>query len=632
MLVGVGGKTAVFRFFTVWHEPVKMKAIFSKTRWIMAARKAWHEMTKELVDVAMGRRPADLVVRNGRLVSVYSGEILPGMDVAVCGCRIAYVGPDASHAIGEGTRVVEANGRYLIPGLCDGHMHVESGMVTVTEFVRAVLPHGTTSMFIDPHEIANVLGLPGVWLMHEEASRMPNNVYVQMPSCVPSAPGLETPGATIGPDEVAEAMPWPHIVGLGEMMNFPGVFSNDDKMHEEMMETMKAGKVVGGHYASPDLGLPFHGYVAGGPADDHEGTRMEDAVARVRQGMKAMLRLGSAWYDVATQVKAITEMGLDSRNFILCTDDSHSGTLVNEGHMNRVVRHAIAQGLPPITAIQMATLNTAEHFGVARDIGSITPGRYADMILSSDLVSLPIELVVARGDVVAENGRLTINLPQTTYPDYAKNTIKLGKTLTPTDFDVTIANRQSPVTVRTIGVIENQAPTRALQHTLAVSDGFIQPDMAQDVAQIALVERHRATGNVVNAFVSGFGFNVPCAVGSTVAHDSHHMIVVGTDKADMARAANRLGEVGGGIVVYKEGQEIALVEMPIAGLMSNERAEIVAAKAARMVQALAECGCTLNNANMQLSLLALVVIPELRISDLGLVDVTKFEIVPLVVE
>ena len=598
----------------------------------MAKRKAWHEMAKELVDVAMGRRPADLVVRNGRLVSVHSGEILPNMDVAVCGCRIAYVGPDASHAIGAGTKVVEANGRYLLPGLCDGHMHVESGMVTVTEFVRAVLPHGTTSMFIDPHEIANVLGLPGVWLMHEEASRMPNNVYVQMPSCVPSAPGLETPGATIGPDEVAEAMPWPHIIGLGEMMNFPGVYFNDDKMHDEIAETMKAGKTVGGHYASPDLGLPFHGYVAGGPADDHEGTRMEDAVARVRQGMKAMLRLGSAWYDVATQVKAITEMGLDSRSFILCTDDSHSGTLVNDGHMNRVVRHAIAQGLPPITAIQMATLNTAEHFGVARDIGSVTPGRYADMVLTSDLVTLPIELVIARGDVVAENGRLSINLPQTTYPDYAKNTIKLGKTLTPTDFNIPIANPQSQVTVRTIGVIENQAPTRALQHTLSVADGLIQPDMAQDVAQIALVERHRATGNVVNAFVSGFGFNVPCAIGSTVAHDSHHMIVVGTDKTDMARAANRLGEVGGGIVIYKEGQEIALVELPIAGLMSNERAEIVAGKAARMVQAFVECGCTLNNANMQLSLLALVVIPELRISDLGLVDVTKFEIVPLVVE
>ncbi|MCA9922544.1 MAG: adenine deaminase, partial [Anaerolineales bacterium] len=330
----------------------------------MNKRQPWHELSKQLVDVAMGRQPADMVIQNGRWVNVHSGEILPGTDVAVSGSRIAFVGEDASHTIGEKTKVIQANGRYLIPGLCDAHMHVESGMVTVTEFARAVIPHGTTSMFIDPHEIANVLGLPGVKLMHDEAATLPINIYVQMPSCVPSAPGLETPGASIGPAEVAEAMTWPGIIGLGEMMNFPGVFNSDSHMHDEMAATMKAGKVVGGHYASLDLGLPFHGYAAGGPADDHEGTRMTDAIARVRQGMKAMLRLGSAWYDVATQVKAITEQGLDSRNFILCTDDSHSGTLVHDGHMNRVVRHAIAQGLKPITAIQMATLNTAQHFGV----------------------------------------------------------------------------------------------------------------------------------------------------------------------------------------------------------------------------------------------------------------------------
>lgn len=204
------------------------------------------------------------------------------------------------------------------------------------------------------------------------------------------------------------------------MMNFPGVFLSDDKMHAEMAETMKAGKTIGGHYASLDLGLPFHGYAAGGPADDHEGTRVEDAVARVRQGMKAMLRLGSAWYDVASQVKAITEQGLDSRSFILCTDDSHSGTLVNDGHMNRVVRHAIAQGLNPITAIQMATLNTAQHFGVEKDVGSITPGRYADIVISSDLVNLPIELVIANGEILAQDGQLTANLPRTATPTSPK--------------------------------------------------------------------------------------------------------------------------------------------------------------------------------------------------------------------
>jgi adenine deaminase len=595
----------------------------------MTQRQPWHQVTKDLVDVAMGRKPATMVIKNGRWVNVHSGEIIPNTDVAVWHSRIAYVGENADHTIGEETKVVAGNGRYLIPGLCDAHMHVESGMVTVTEFARAVIPHGTTSMFIDPHEIANVLGLPGVKLMHDEAQTLPINVYVQMPSCVPSAPGLETPGASIGPAEVAEAMTWPGIIGLGEMMNFPGMFNSDEKMHAEVAETMKAGKIVGGHYASPDLGRAFHGYVAGGPADDHEGTRAADAIARVRQGMKAMLRLGSAWYDVATQVKAITEQGLDSRNFILCTDDSHSGTLVHDGHMNRVVRHAIAQGLKPITAIQMATLNTAEHFGVEKDIGSITPGRYADIIISSDLITLPIEIVIAGGQIIAENGNITTDIPPYDYPDFAKNTVKLGKKLQPSDFDVPISNLQSPVSTRVIGVIENQAPTRALERELPVQDGLVQMDIANDVCQIALVERHQATGGVTNGFVSGFGFNVPCAVATSVAHDSHHMIVVGTDKDDMARAANRLGEVGGGVVVFKEGQEIALVELPIAGLMSDERAEIVADKAARMVQAMAECGCTLNNAYMQLSLLALVVIPELRISDLGIVDVTKFEVVEL---
>jgi len=604
-------------------------------------RQPWHEMTQDLVAVAMGRKHADTVICNGRWVNVHSGEILPGTDVAIFGGRVAYVGPDASHCIGPRTRIIEAKQRYLVPGLCDAHMHVESGMVTVTEFARAVIPHGTTSMFIDPHEIANVLGLPGVRLMHDEAAMMPINVYVQMPSCVPSAPGLETPGATIGPDEVAEAMTWPGIIGLGEMMNFPGVFNGDGKMHAEMAATLRAGKVIGGHYAAPDLGRPFHGYVAGSPADDHEGTRLEDAVARVRQGMKAMLRLGSAWYDVAAQVKAITDMGLDSRNFILCTDDSHSGTLVGEGHMNRVVRHAIAQGLRPMTAIQMATLNTALHFGVEKDIGSITPGRYADIILTGDLAALPVEMVIAGGQVVAENGRITIDIPPYAYPDFAVGTVKLGKRLEAGDFDVvmttdkglqtTDTSSSSVVRVRVIGVVENQAPTKALERDLPVVNGLIQPDSTQDICRIALVERHRATGAVTNGFVSGFGFNVQCAVASTVAHDSHHMIVVGTDAADMALAANRLGEVGGGVVVYKEGQEIALVELPIAGLMSDERAEVVAAKAERMVEAFTECGCTLHNAYMQLSLLALVVIPELRISDMGIVDVRSFEVVPLVV-
>jgi adenine deaminase len=505
-------------------------------------------------------------------------------------------------------------------------------MLTVTQFARAVVPHGTTSMFIDPHEIANVLGLPGVRLMHDEAAGLPLNVFVEMPSCVPSAPGLETPGATISPEDVAEAMTWPNIIGLGEMMNFPGVIAGDSKMLAEIGHTMRAGKTVGGHYASPDLGPAFHAYVAGGPADDHEGTRVEDAIARVRQGMRAMLRLGSAWFDVATQIKAVTEQGLDPRNFILCTDDCHSGTLVNEGHMNRVLRHAIAQGLKPITAIQMCTLNTASHFGLERELGSITPGRRADLILTSDLITLPIELVMAHGRILAERGKLTAEFPPFAYPASAKSTVHMKRDLAAADFDIKAPAGANQVKTRVIGVIENQAPTRAIMAELPVNSGLVSGDARQDICQIALVERHKATGKVVNAFVSGFGYNKPCAVASTVAHDSHHMIVIGTNKADMAEAANILKRVGGGVVVVSEGKQLALVELPIAGLMSDEAAETVAAKADKMVAAMQACGCTLNNAYMQHSLLALVVIPQLRISDLGLVDVTTFKPVSLFVE
>ncbi|MEO0359788.1 MAG: adenine deaminase C-terminal domain-containing protein, partial [Pseudomonadota bacterium] len=539
----------------------------------------WRESAARLIDVATGRRAPDLLIRNGRWANVYSGEIIPGSDVAAAAGRIAYAGPTGRIEPEPETKVIEADGRYMIPGLVDAHMHVESGMVTVTEFARAVIPHGTTAMFIDPHEIANVLGLPGVRLMHDEAAALPIEVRVQVPSCVPSAPGLETPGAELGVAEVEEALAWPQIAGLGEVMNFPGVAAGDAKMLGEIAAADAAGKTVGGHYASPDLGLPFHGYAAGGPADDHEGTRAEDAKARVRQGMRAMLRLGSAWYDVAAQVKAITEDGLDPRNFILCTDDSHSGTLVGEGHMNRVVRHAIAQGLRPITAIQMATLNAAQHFGMEREIGAIAPGRRADIVLTSDLPTLPIETVIAAGEVVAEAGALTVDIPAYAYPAEAKNTVRLGRALTGADFDVEAPAGAAEVRARVIGVVENQAPTKALEATLPVRDGRVAPDPGSGVHRIALVERHKGTGGVTNGFVTGFRYDVPCAVASTVAHDSHHMIVVGTSTDDMAMAANHLGEIGGGVTVWREGRALATVPLPIAGLMSDKRAEEVAEEA-----------------------------------------------------
>ena len=589
----------------------------------------WSETAPLLVDVAMGRAPADMLVRNGRWVNVHSGEIIPGMSVAIKAGRFAAIGHDLDYTIGDTTRVIDAADRYLVPGLCDGHMHVESGMVTVTEFCRAVIPHGTTSMFIDPHEIANVLGLPGVRLMHDEAAAMPTNVFVQMPSCVPAAPGLETPGATIDEHDVAEAMTWPNIIGLGEMMNFPGVAANDKKMLAEIAATQRAGKTVGGHYASLDLGRPFHGYVAAGPADDHEGTRTEDAIARVRLGMRAMLRLGSAWYDVAPQIKAITEQKLDSRNFILCTDDRFATTLLKEGHVDHAVRYAIAQGLPPITALQMVSLNTATHFGLERELGSITPGRRADLIISSDLVTLPIEMVIAHGEVWAEDGKLIREIAPYPYPAFAKGTVKVGRRVAASDFAIAAPAGKNSVTARVIGIIENKTNTRALERRLAVSDGLVPADRAQDVAQVAVVDRHSGRGGIVNGFVSGFGYTVDCAVAATVAHDSHHMIVVGTNRDDMALAANRLQEVGGGFIVVSKGEELALVELPIAGMMSDQRAEIVAQKAEQVRLAMVQCGCTLNNALIQHMFVALPVIPELRLTDRGLVDVTKFAFVDL---
>ena len=593
---------------------------------------------RTLIDVAMGRQPADLVLRKGIWVCVQSGEFVPETDIAIKNGLIAYVGPDASPAIGKQTRVIEANGRYLVPGLLDGHMHVESGMLTVTEFVRAVLPCGTTGMFVDPHEMANVFGLPGIKLMADEATKQPVHIWMQVPSCVPSAPGFETPGAELDPEDVAEALTWPGVIGLGEMMNYPGVAAGDHKMLAELAATRQAGKVIGGHYPSLDLGTPFHGYVAGGPEDDHEGTRPEDAVARVRQGMKAMLRYGSAWHDVAAGIKAITEMQLDSRHFILCTDDCHAGTLVNEGHIDRVLRHAIRQGLAPMTALQMASLNTAEHFGVSREVGMIAPGRWADILLVDDLNDFHADMVILRGQVVVENGKLRIDLPKVEYPDWATHSVHLKRPLVADDFRIPVSSLLTSlpkedaqkVRVNVIGVIENQAPNQHLRLDVVAEDGEIHADLWTDLAKAALVERHHNTGTVQVALVSGFGFDSPCAIASTVAHDCHQMIVIGTDEKDMALAANKLAEVDGGQVVVKNSQVIGLVELAIGGLMSIEKAEIVARKTNTILTGFRACGCSLNNPNMQLSLLALVVIPELRLSDKGLVDGINFTFVPVI--
>ena len=590
---------------------------------------SWAKSAPSLIAVAAGREPADLVIQNCCWVNVHTREILPNSNFAIKNGRFAYCGPEISHCIGNNTKIVNGEGRFAVPGFCDAHMHIESGMLTPGQFAHAVMAHGTTSMFTDPHEIANVLGLEGVRLMHDEAIIQPINIFTQMPSCAPSAPGLETTGFEISPTDVEEAMKWPGIIGLGEMMNFPSIINGDEKLLSEIAITQNAQKIAGGHYASPDLGKNFHAYVASGVSDDHEGTCEKDALARARQGMRSMMRLGSAWYDVESQITAITEKKLDSRNFILCTDDCHSGTIVNEGHMNRVIRHAIKCGCEPVEAIQMATINTATHFGLERELGSISPGRRADIILTSDLKELPIEIVFARGVKVAEKGSSIIDPVLLKWPNSVRNTVKLEKKLNAENFLIRAPKLKNTAKVKIIGVIENQAPTKLLKDVLPVENGFVKGDLDKDICQVALVERHRGTGQITNGFVSGFGYKEKCAVASTVAHDSHHMIIVGTDQENMALAGNHLASIGGGVTVFKDGVELATVSLNIAGLMSDAPAQNVAKAADNMIEAMQICGCKINNGYMQHSLLALVVIPELRISDLGLIDVKKFEITEL---
>ena len=589
----------------------------------------WRKNSRLLTDCAMGRQPADLVVRDGIWVCVQTGELIPHTDIAIVDGRIAYVGSSASHTIGKSTIIVDANGRYLVPGLLDGHMHVESGMLTVTEFVRAVLPHGTTAMFIDPHEIANVLGLKGVKLMVDEALVQPNHVFVQIPSCVPSAPGFETPGSSITPSDVNEAMQWEGIIGLGEMMNFPAVAASDSLVHEEMEIAHDAHKIIGGHYASLDLELPFSGYVAGGPQDDHEGTRTVDAIQRARAGMKVMMRYGSAWHDVVEQVKAVTEYGLASRNFILCTDDSFAATLINDGHMDRVLRHTINQQVDPMIAIQMATINTAQHFRLESEIGQIAPGRYADIVLVRDLNEFRVDLVIAKGKVVAENGKNKIDFAKISYPNWAINTVHLPTLVESSQFDLRSESKSEAI-VNVIGVIENQAPTRHLKMRLPVVNSTIQIDPEMDIAKLAIVERHHNTGRIQNGFVSGFGFTEECAISSSFMHDAHHLIVTGTDSELMAKAVNRLAEIGGGQVVIVKDKIISEIRLPIAGLISDLPAVEVSKQLASVLEGFKACGCTLNNPNMQLSLLGLVVIPELRLSDLGLLNVKNFKFISVV--
>jgi adenine deaminase len=586
-------------------------------------RRPLYEMTRDLAATARGDLPATLVIRGGTLVSVTSGEILPNMSVAVQGSRIAYVGRDASHTIGDATRVIEAEGRYIAPGFLDGHCHIESSQITVTQFARAVLPLGTTGGFFDAHEITNVLGLRGLRLMVDEARTTPLAAYMEVASCVPStSTELETPGAVIGPEEVAEALGWgDDVIALGEVMNFPGVVFGDEKMHGEIEATLRAGKIADGHFAWPPDDWRLAAYAASGITGCHEGTTPEDTVWRLRQGMYAKLRRGSAWHDVAATIRAHTELGVESRHIVLVTDDRSPESLVEEGHLNFVVRHAIRQGVRPVTAFQMATLNTAERFGVWRDVGSVTPGRYADIILlDGNLADVNVALTIAAGEVVAEEGRMVADVPAFEYPDYALSTVRLQEEISERTFDVHAPDQNGMVRARVIEVVENHVETTMVWAELPVEDGLVRLDPAKDVAKISVIERHGKTGGHLTGFVSGLGFDRPCALATTVAHDSHNLMVMGNSEEMMARAARAVADARGGVAVATE-EELTLLPLPVAGLMSPAPYEEVAQRSKAIGAALDRAGCRLNYAFMTLSLLALVVLPELHVSDKGLVEV-----------
>src|SRR5919197_1067501 len=394
-------------------------------------RPSLSQVTRALSDVCMGREPADLVITGGRLVNVHTREVLDGVEVAIKSGRVAMFG-DCAHARGPSTRLLDADGAYLVPGLVDTHLHVESAMVTVARFAEAVLPHGTTTVLIDNHEIANVLGLDGIRWMLDEGRRLPLKVLLAVPSCVPALPGFEDAGAEIGPDDIRAALRWDGVAALGEMMNMPGVIEADEATHAMIGAVLDAGLPVTGHWSLHGwTDHRLHAYACAGVDSDHESVHREDALAKLRAGMWVQFREGSAWHDVEECVKVLTEDGVDSRHALLVTDDMHPETLAATGHLNHAVRTAIEAGLDPLLAIQLATVNAAEYIGRRHDLGSIAPGRCADILLVEDLGQMRPHAVLVDGRPVPD-GELDAPAP----PPRFRETVRLKRPLTQADLRI----------------------------------------------------------------------------------------------------------------------------------------------------------------------------------------------------
>ncbi len=586
------------------------------------------ESSRTLAAVAQGFKPAETVIVNARLINVCTGEILPDTDVAIACGRIALVG-DARRCIGENTVVLDAAGQYIAPGFLDGHIHVESSMMSVGEYAKAVIPHGTVGIYMDPHEICNVLGLDGVSCMIEDSKRTPLKAMVTTPSCVPAVPGFEDTGSFIGPEEIAETMKWDSVVGLGELMNFPGVLASDDHTHGEIAETLKADKIITGHYSMPETGPGLNAYIASGVRCCHESTRAQDALAKMRLGMYAMLREGSAWRDLHEVAKSITQHKIDARFGVLISDDTHPHTLLTQGHLDHIVRRAVEEGIDVVTAIQMVTINCAQGFQMDHELGSIAPGKCADIVFIGSLDKLDVTKVLINGAVVAENGAMTADFPSYRYPKWATESMHIKGAITPESF--AIHSEGNRVTARVIEVIPARVGSYERHIALKVENGLVGSDVGQDVLKTAVFERHHETGHVGFGFVKGFGIRCG-AMASTVAHDAHNLLVIGTNDEDMALAANTLIACGGGMTAVQNGKVLGTVELPIAGLMNDKPVEKMSEIVGALGEAWEKIGCSMVSPFMTMALIPLACLPELRLTDRGLVDCTKFQFAPLFLE
>jgi adenine deaminase len=584
-------------------------------------RRMLYEVTLDIVATAMGREPADLIIKNGRLVNVNTARIQDGITVAVRHGLIAYVGKGDHLIANKKTKVIDAKGRFLVPGFIDTHDHVESSMVDVVSFAEAILPHGTTTIACDNHEITNVFGIRAVELFHKASQGLPLKVLVAMPVCVPSIPGFEDAGSTITAKEVAQAYEegWAQV--QGEQMNFPGVIYGDPHVHAITAASLKSGNVLTGHYASLELDKGLPAFVAAGLTACHEATTAEGAMRRAELGCYAQQRYGTAWLDMPNTIKAITENpGLDTRFFTMVTDDVTPASIGEYGHLSRVVREAIKQGVPPMLAIQMVTINAAQLLEKSRWIGTMSPGRAADILIVSDLVNMIIDQVFADGVLVAENGKMVMDFAAYDYPDWALKSMHMPK-LSEADFRIPA---KSKVTVRVMRIFPGMVHTTEEFFDVKPVNGSLSADPTRDLVKVANFYRHEPRPEVTKTkglgFATGLDFKPESAFASTVSHDCHNLQVIGTSDKAMALAANELIRVGGGHCVVVDGKVEALMPMPLGGLMSLESVEVVSKQLRKIEDGLKKAGCLADSVEMTISLLGLIVLEELHLSNQGLVE------------